>query len=678
MKKIKVCFFGTYDNQYSSNKIILDGLHAAGVEVLEININTRITRLNKPKDLGISVLFQRVINKFKLVPLIIANFEKIKACDIIFVGYPGHFDLMFAIILSKIVGAKLVFYPLIILYITFTEDIKLLAKHSLRAKILKLFEKIIYTFPEIILADIPFQKNLFQKLYNIPAKKIKNLPIGADEKIYQYAGQKKHKSFNVVYYGLYSPIHGVEHIIRTASLLKHNSDIKFILVGRGQTYDENLKLAKDLKLKNVTFYNNESEKDSLDILHSADVFLGFIGDSPTVHRVLPNKVYQGLALGRTVISADTAATRAVFTDRENVYLCKVASPDSLANAIVALRNNPDLNARIAKNGYKLFKEKYSSVAVGMLLKSIFQEVLGQDVLVKNFPSLTIGIPTYEAKHSLVKTLHTIYRQEYINSVKKILLVVDGNTIEKSILNKIRNDKLQIVYKKKREGQSARINDIFTLTNTDYLFLTNDDIILEDNCLKSIFASISNSNEGLFLCNVRPVKSNSFFQKVLSVGFSINYEIANSWKKGDNYLTCNGRGVVLAKKSYKKIVVPTAIWNNDAFLFFANRMNGYTSTTIPNAIVRYMLPSSISEHIKQSSKFMHSFNENKQYFGPRIIKEYNISLSESLKAISKTFISRPITTVSYLCLFFYTRLDIVKNKHKPRNSYWETDLTTKSI
>ncbi|MDP3941215.1 MAG: hypothetical protein Q8Q49_02800, partial [bacterium] len=72
------------------------------------------------------------------------------------------------------------------------------------------------------------------------------------------------------------------------------------------------------------------------------------------------------------------------------------------------------------------------------------------------------------------------------------------------------------------------------------------------------------------------------------------------------------------------------------------------------------------------------HENKQYFGGRIIEEYKISLIESIKAISKTFISRPITTVSYLCLFFYTRLDIVKKKHKPRNSYWETDMTTKSI
>ncbi|MDP3941681.1 MAG: glycosyltransferase, partial [bacterium] len=609
---MKVCFFGTFDKQYSSNKIILDGLHSAGVEVLEINVNTRITSLNKPKDLGLSVLLQRVINKFKLIPLVVAHYKRIKTCDVIFVGYPGHFDLIFAIILSKMVKAKLVFYPLIILYITFTEDIKLLAKHSLRAKILKIFEKIIYSFPEIILADIPFQKSVFQKLFNITEDKIKNLPIGADKEIYQYAKQKKHTSFNVVYYGLYSPIHGVEHIIKAGDILKNYSDIKFIMVGRGQTYDESLKLATDLKLKNVTFYNNKSEKDSLDILRSADAFLGFIGESPTIHRVLPNKVYQGLALGRTVISADSAATRAVFTDRENVYLCTPASSESLAEAILALRNNPELNARIAENGYKLFLEKYSPLAIGTQLKTIFQGVLGQQEHVENFPSLTIGIPTYEAKLSLVKALHSIYRQKYFDYVKKILLVVDGNSIEKSILKSIRNEKLEIVYKKKRAGQSTRINDIFSLADTDYLFLTNDDVVLEDNCLKSIFASISNSNKGLFSCNVRPVKNKSFFQKVIRVGFVINYEIAQSWNKGDNYLTCNGRGVVLAKKLYKKIVVPTTIWNNDAFLFFANRMNGYSSATIPDAIVRYMLPSSIHEHIKQSSKFLHSFHENKQY------------------------------------------------------------------
>src|SRR5690606_15924792 len=36
---MKVCWFGIYDPQYSRNKILIDGLREAGVEVVECNVS---------------------------------------------------------------------------------------------------------------------------------------------------------------------------------------------------------------------------------------------------------------------------------------------------------------------------------------------------------------------------------------------------------------------------------------------------------------------------------------------------------------------------------------------------------------------------------------------------------------------------------------------------------------
>ena len=351
---MKICFFGTYDKKYSSNKIILDGFKRNNIKVLEINNDIRITPLNNSNHLAIFNLVKRLWIKLSLIPLVLKNLDRIKKCDAIYVGYPGHIDILLAYPLAKLLGKKLIFYPCIILYITFTEDINLFTKDSIYAKLLKIYERFIYKLPDLIYSDIPLQKDVFINQFGVDPKKIEEIPIGADDLIYTYSGIRNSKNLNIVYYGLYSPLHGVEHVIKAAKILKNQKNIKFLMVGNGQTFDQNYKLEKKNKLKNVIFYKDATEDNAKEILNSGHLFLGHAQNSPTVFRTLPNKVYQGLALGKVVITADTPASRGVFTHLENAYLFKPANPKDLAKGILLLSKNPKLVNKIAENGYKLF------------------------------------------------------------------------------------------------------------------------------------------------------------------------------------------------------------------------------------------------------------------------------------------------------------------------------------
>ena len=165
---MKICFFGTYDKKYSSNKIILDGFKKNFIKVLEINNDIRITPLNNSNHLAILNLIKRLWIKLSLIPLIFKNLSKIKKCDAIYVGYPGHIDILISYPLAKLLGKKLIFYPCIILYITFTEDVNLFTKDSIYAKLLKIYERFIYKLPDLIYSDIPLQKDEF----------IKHIPFG--------------------------------------------------------------------------------------------------------------------------------------------------------------------------------------------------------------------------------------------------------------------------------------------------------------------------------------------------------------------------------------------------------------------------------------------------------------------------------------------------------------------
>lgn len=380
MKKIntqpKICFFGTYDKTYTSNRLVLQGLRANGIDVVEVNAHIKVTTMNKKSEITWWKLFLRVIKKYRLVIETIKHARGIASCDVIYVGYPGHFDVLPAWIVAKIYGKKLVFNPLLIFYTGFTEEQGILSKSSIMAKLAKWLESLIYSMVDQVYADTAFQKDFFIKVLNVPEAKIRILPIGADDQVYAYTPYTNAaKKLEVTYYGLYSPIHGVPYLIEAAHKLLKDKNIHFVFVGNGQAFQVNYDRAKKLKLTNCTFYHDVPESDHIGIIQKADVFLGFLEKHPSVDRIIPNKVYQGLSLGKVVLTADAPVIRSVFAHNKNIYTVKPANVNSLIQTIKDLKNNPKKRINIAKSGYALYKKKFSAKAVGHQLVSFMGELL---------------------------------------------------------------------------------------------------------------------------------------------------------------------------------------------------------------------------------------------------------------------------------------------------------------
>jgi len=101
----------------------------------------------------------------------------------------------------------------------------------------------------------------------------------------------------------------------------------------------------------------------------------FMLQQTQVDRVIPNKIYQGQALGKVVLTADAPVTRSIFTHRKNMYFCKPSDPEDLVKAIVDLQTHPELRKEIADNGYALYKKEFTPKAVGRKLIQFVQEIL---------------------------------------------------------------------------------------------------------------------------------------------------------------------------------------------------------------------------------------------------------------------------------------------------------------
>lgn len=362
---MKICFFGAYDKNFTSNQIVLKGLRQVGVDVVEVNSHTPLTKLDQKNQMSTFELVKRVLRKRKIVSEIIRHWTDLKTCDFIYVGFPGHFDVIIAYPLALLLRKKIVFNPLVVFYTGFVDDQGFIKEGSLFARVIKLGETLVYKMSSVVLADTNLQKKHLHSFFGVPNKKIRVLPIGADDAIYKYSPKKKGtKFFNVVYYGLYTPLHGVEYILDAAGLCLRDKSIRFLMVGKGNKFEETFKDAKKRKLTNIIFYPEMTEIDAFETLAEADIFLGFLQKHPSVERIVPNKVYQGLALGKAVVTGDTAITREFFIHKKNIFLCNLADGQSLAHAILTLKADNKLREKIAKNGHELFKSRFTPTALG--------------------------------------------------------------------------------------------------------------------------------------------------------------------------------------------------------------------------------------------------------------------------------------------------------------------------
>jgi glycosyltransferase involved in cell wall biosynthesis len=171
-------------------------------------------------------------------------------------------------------------------------------------------------------------------------------------------------SFRVTYHGTYLPSHGLDAIMGAAILLREDADVHFHFYGNGPERARLEKQAASEGLQNVTFHGFVSQEELLDSLARSHVCLGVFGETKQSHYTIQNKVWEGMAMGRPVISGESEVVRAALIDREHIYLIERENAGALASAIRELKENGELRERIAQSGYERYLESNSTHAIG--------------------------------------------------------------------------------------------------------------------------------------------------------------------------------------------------------------------------------------------------------------------------------------------------------------------------
>ena len=349
-----ILFFGFFDEEYSRNRVLIKGAKDLGYTVMLCKVN--------PRKYGSVSKFVALYKEYKKI-----RKEKF---DFVFVAFPGHSVVWLAYLLF---GRKKIFDMFVSLYNSEVEDRKNCSVFSLKAFYFWFLDWYSVLLPQKILLDTNTHISFLSKRFPTLKKKSICVYVGSDDSVVYPVEKTETATFIVHFHGTGIPLQGIQYIIDAANELRHEEGIEFRLYGnngRG-VYKEAVEQSKKLKLTNVSFREPFPYSEMSKVLGEADVVLGIFGDTLKTQNVIPNKVFEGWAARKPVITARTPAILELGSDHQNVLLCGIASGVNIANSVRLLKKDSILSYKIAEGGYSMYSEK---LVPKVLVKDFFKDM----------------------------------------------------------------------------------------------------------------------------------------------------------------------------------------------------------------------------------------------------------------------------------------------------------------
>jgi len=346
---IRVCFFPGRESSYVRSRVLVKGLRQAGLIVYDCSHPAR--------------------NGFRYV-IGFSRFLRFKHhSDIIFIGFFGQFLVPVVRLFTR---KRIIFDTFLSAYQTLAFDRQSINPCGFRAAIVRIIERLACQQANLCLLDTNQHIEYFVREYSLDRNKFRRSFLGADDSISFEFTPNKRMDPVVQFHGEFQALHGVKFIVEAAKLLP---DVKFRMIGAGKELKSCIDYSKEREINNVDFVPPVPYSQIPKYISAATICLGIFGDTEKTQLVIPFKVYEALALGKPVITADTPAIRELLKHKEDVYLCKPANPHDLASAIRVLLEDEILRNKIASNGRQTFVNQCTPRKIGESIAHLCERLL---------------------------------------------------------------------------------------------------------------------------------------------------------------------------------------------------------------------------------------------------------------------------------------------------------------
>jgi glycosyltransferase involved in cell wall biosynthesis len=335
----RIVFWGTYDTGKPRVRLLLAGARAMGLEVLECHSDIWKGVEDKSQLYGIKANAKRILSLFLSYPLLVYRYLQLPPHDVLVVGYMGQFDIIVIWLFARLRRVPICWDVFISLYDTVVVDRKIVPKKSMAALLLYILEWLSSRAANQLFMDTLAHAEYFKKLYRLRSNSVQHIYVGAEPNIFKKKGiiQKPKEIFTILFYGQFIPLHGIDTIVRSAKIIEESREnVRWILIGKGQEEPYIDELIKKIGVNSIHRISWVPYEQLIEYINEADICLGVFGASGKATRVIPNKVYQILSVGKPLITADTPAIREIYQESPILRFVESGNPEALAMTILDL------------------------------------------------------------------------------------------------------------------------------------------------------------------------------------------------------------------------------------------------------------------------------------------------------------------------------------------------------
>ncbi|MFC4631611.1 glycosyltransferase [Promicromonospora alba] len=347
--------FGTYDAaRHPRIAVLIAGLRAHGSKVAELNrplgfsTAERVRMLQQPWRLP-ALAIRLLLCWAGLVRDAVRQRRAEGRPGAVLVGYLGHFDVVLARLL----------YPrsvIVLDHLVFAGDTAAdRGAAGLRVRLLTGLDRLAVACADLVVTDTEEHRQMlpdpdrgvvvlvgapvaWRTAASSPAVpplvELGETPVAPVELV-ETGGStgSTNGELSVVFFGLYTPLQGAPVIAEAVrDAVAAGAALRITMVGAGQ----DLPRAREILAgtPGVTWHDWVEADELPGLVAGHQVCLGIFSDTPKGVRVVPNKVYQGLAAGCVVVTSDTPPQRRAVG--EHVELVPAADPGALAAQLASL------------------------------------------------------------------------------------------------------------------------------------------------------------------------------------------------------------------------------------------------------------------------------------------------------------------------------------------------------
>lgn len=341
---MRIFVWGTYDTSKPRTRILLEGLRRAGAEVSECHADIWSGVRDKSQVRGLGRRAALALRWLLSYPRLAWRLLRVGKPDAILVGFPGVLDILVAAPIARMRGIPLVWDVFMSLYDTVVEDRGLLRAGRAGAKLLRAIEGFALRRADVLFLDTEAHARRVEALFGLPAGTAGAVWVGAETGYFdahrvapQPPGQHEPAAVTrVLFYGQFIPLHGIETIVEAARITRDEA-IEWQLIGTGQEAAATRALLARYNLPRVHWDTWVDYAQLPARIAAADICLGIFGTSEKAASVIPNKVFQIVAMGRPLITRDSPAIRELLADQPScVRLIDAGHADALAEAVRTL------------------------------------------------------------------------------------------------------------------------------------------------------------------------------------------------------------------------------------------------------------------------------------------------------------------------------------------------------